>query len=196
MSEPQLAAPVVRGDPHARRKLALVAAIAFAPIALSYAAYYLLPRDARTTNYGELLPTRPVGEIKGVTTEGAPFRLSELKGRWVLLVAGAGACDDACQRMLYATRQARTIQNAEQDRVVRAWLVTDGTTPAASLLAQQGGLVVARVSAADVSGLPKGNRAIYLVDPLGNQVLAWPVDPDVKAVARDLARLLKASRIG
>lgn len=196
MSEPPVAAPAVRGDPRARRKIVLIAAIAIAPIALSYAAYYLLPSDARTSNYGELLPTTPVREIDGVTAEGAVFRLSDLKGRWVLMVAGAGGCDDTCQRMLYATRQARTMQNAEQDRVVRVWLVTDGTTPAASLLAQQPGLVVARVPAAGVAGLPKGAQAIYLVDPLGNQVLAWPVDPNVKALARDLAKLIKASRIG
>jgi hypothetical protein len=196
MNKPPAAAPEARGDPRARRKLALLAAIAVAPVALSYAAYYLLPSDARTTNYGALLPTRPIAEIRGVTAVGAPFGLDDHKGRWLLLVAAAGGCDETCQRMLYATRQARTIQNAAQDRVVRIWLVTDDVTPAASLLAQHPGLVVARVPAASVAALPHGARTIYLVDPLGNQVLAWPVDPDVKALARDLARLLKASRIG
>jgi hypothetical protein len=34
------------------------------------------------------------------------------------------------------------------------------------------------------------------MDPLGNQVLAWPRPPDPKALAKDLGRLLKASRIG
>ena len=47
-----------------------------------------------------------------------------------------------------------------------------------------------------VAALPKGEDAIYLVDPLGNQVLAWPRDPDIKALARDLTRVLEASRIG
>ena len=37
---------------------------------------------------------------------------------------------------------------------------------------------------------------IYLVDPLGNVVLAYPADPDSKRLAKDLERLLKASRIG
>jgi hypothetical protein len=35
-----------------------------------------------------------------------------------------------------------------------------------------------------------------LIDPLGNWVLAWPADPDIKALAKDLGRVLRASRIG
>ena len=38
--------------------------------------------------------------------------------------------------------------------------------------------------------------AIYLVDPLGNAVLAWPRAPDIKALANDLGKLLRASQIG
>ena len=37
-------------------------------------------------------------------------------------------------------------------------------------------------------------RARVLVDPAGHQVLAWPRDPDIKALSRDLSRLLRASR--
>ena len=35
-----------------------------------------------------------------------------------------------------------------------------------------------------------------LIDPLGNQVLRYRDPVDIKGLARDLARLLKASRIG
>ena len=44
--------------------------------------------------------------------------------------------------------------------------------------------------------LPDGGRSLYLIDPLGNLVLRYPDDPDIKGIARDLTRLLKASRIG
>ena len=37
---------------------------------------------------------------------------------------------------------------------------------------------------------------IYVVDPLGNLMLRFPDDPDPRRIAKDLARLLKASRIG
>jgi hypothetical protein len=41
-----------------------------------------------------------------------------------------------------------------------------------------------------------GRQAIYLVDPIGNQVLAWPAEPDIKALANDITKLLRASQIG
>ncbi len=179
----------------ARRTLVAVAAVAIAPVALSYALYYLMPRESRA-NYGELLPTQPIASVAGTLADGKPFRLTDLKGRWVMLMVASGPCDAACERMLYASRQARTMQNAEESRVVRALLAAGGTPPSAAIAARHPGLVVVQVPPAALAALPRGDHAIYLVDPLGNQVLAWPVDPDVKALSKDLARLLKASRIG
>jgi hypothetical protein len=66
-------------------------------------------------------------------------------------------------------------------------------------LTQHPGLVVARVPASDWSDLPGAGGAqqnIYLIDPLGNIVLRFPADPDIKRMAKDLERLLRASRIG
>jgi hypothetical protein len=37
---------------------------------------------------------------------------------------------------------------------------------------------------------------IYLVDPLGNLMLRFPANPDPQRMLKDLARLLKASRVG
>ena len=176
-----------------RRTLLLIALVAIAPIVASYAAYYWFPRD-KQVNYGELLVT-DAPELTGVT-RGAPFRLSDLKGKWVELVAASGACDAACAGALYATRQARAIQGREMDRVVRVWLITDDAEPRADFLAQHPDLTVVRGSAASIAKWPAGADRIYLVDPLGNLVLAWPRDPDIKAQAKDITRLLRASRIG
>ncbi len=189
------ASPPPRTDPKARRTLVVLLLVGLAPVIASYAFYYFAPRDARV-NYGELLPTRAVAAITGTTPEGEPFRLADLRGRWVMIAAAPGACDAACAGALYATRQARTMQGREQDRVIRVWLLTDATPPAAALLAEHPGLVVVRVDPAVAAALPRGGAGIFLVDPLGNQVLAWPAKPDIKGVARDLGRLLKASQIG
>ena len=43
---------------------------------------------------------------------------------------------------------------------------------------------------------PQGTGPIYLIDPRGNLVLWYPEDPDIKGIANDLIRLLKASQIG
>jgi cytochrome oxidase Cu insertion factor (SCO1/SenC/PrrC family) len=161
----------------------------------SYTAYYMFPRDARV-NYGTLLPTSPAPPIEGTMASGAPFHLADLRGRWVLLAVDRGGCDAACERRLYATRQARTMQGKDQDRIVRAWLVLGDEMPAAGILAQHPGLLVARSRDGAGVPLPDGGRGIFLIDPLGNLVLRYPDNPDVKGVAKDLARLLRASRIG
>jgi len=38
--------------------------------------------------------------------------------------------------------------------------------------------------------------SIWLADPIGNVVLRWPAEPDIKRLFKDLSRLLYASRIG
>ena len=187
--------PAPRSDVRTRRRLLLLAAIAIAPVLLSYLAYYFLPRDARV-NYGTLLTTRPMAPITGTLATGAPFSTADLRGRWVILYAGSGRCDESCASALYASRQARTIQNAERERVRRVWLVVDDATPPAPSVAEQDDLAVVRVAPSSVADLPEGTGRIYLVDPLGNYVLAWPTKPDIKAMAKDLARLLRASAIG
>jgi peroxiredoxin len=179
----------------ARRKLLLIGAICVAPVLASYAFYYLSPRDSRV-NYGTLLATAPAPALEGTRSDGGRMRLADFAGRWVLLVDARGPCDAACGRMLYASRQARTMQGREQDRIVRVLLVAEGAAPDAALLADHPGLVVVQVDAAAHAGLPGTADAIYVIDPLGNLVLRYDADPDIKAVSKDLTRLLKASGIG
>jgi hypothetical protein len=188
-------APVRRTDRRTRRILLVILAVGLAPVIASYAFYYFAPRDARA-NYGELLPTRPTANVTGTLPDGKPFRLADLHGRWVMIAAAPGGCDAACARKLYAMRQSRTMQGREQDRLVRVWLVTDDAVPSAALLDEQPGLIVVRADRSSAAALPGGTERISLIDPLGNQVLAWPAEPDIKGLARDLGRVLKASQIG
>jgi hypothetical protein len=178
-----------------RRTLVVLALVTIAPVLASYAAYYWFPRE-KQANYGELLPVGPAPELAGVTAGGAPFRLSDLRGRWVLAVAAPGACDGACAQSLYATRQARTIQGREMERVARLLLLAGDGSPPAALASEHADLVTVRIPPGALAAWPGGDGRIYLVDPLGNLVLAYPRDPDIKAMAKDLTRLLKASRIG
>lgn len=184
MAPPEVTPPI---DPAVRRRsrrtLVLIGLVAVAPVIASYAAYYLFPRE-KQVNYGELLPTRPPPD------GGA---LAGFKGRWVLAFEAPAGCDPSCATALYATRQARTIQNREMERVQRVWLVPGDGTPDPARLAEHPDVSVQRGS---LAGWPAGADRIYLLDPLGNMVLAWPRDPDIKKMASDIQRLLKASRIG
>jgi hypothetical protein len=184
--------PRARGG---KRTLLLIAAVTIAPVIASYAAYYLFPRSP-AANYGTLLPTAPIAGVEGARPDGSKFSLQDLRGRWVLVAHGRGDCAAVCERKLYATRQARTMQGKEQDRIVRIWLVAGDALPPAALLAQHPGLVVVRVPEAVPALFPGGADPIYLIDPLGNLVLRYSDDPDLKGLNRDLTRLLKASRIG
>lgn len=192
-------AEAAQGGPPAagkgRRTLVLIAAMVLAPVVAAYVAYYFFPRGERV-NYGTLLPTGPAPAIGGTRDDGSPFRLEDLRGRWVLLATSGGDCDAACERKLYATRQARTMQGRDRDRVVRALVLVGDGRPGSALLAEHPDLVVVRAAGAVPAALPEGARPIYLIDPLGNLVLFYAEDPDIKGIASDLSRLLKASRIG
>ena len=177
-----------------RRTLLLLALVVITPVIASYSAYYFFPREQRT-NYGELLAT-PAPALAGTRADGQPFALAQLKGKWVLATGAPGACDAACTGSLHATRQARTIQGREMERVQRVWLVTDDVVPDPALLAQHPDLMVVHVPRSAAAALPAGADRIYLIDPLGNLVLAFPADPDIRKVAKDIERVLKASRIG
>jgi len=183
------------GNRRSRRTLLLIALVTVAPVIASYVAYYGLLRD-KQANYGELLPTQPVPELEGATHDGKPFRRADLLGSWVLTSVAPAGCAGTCAQALYATRQARTIQGREMDRVKRIWFVTDDGTPDPALLAQHPDLTIVRVAPSVLARWAAGPDHIYLLDPLGNLVLAYPRDPDIKRMAKDLARLLKASRIG
>ena len=84
--------------------------------------------------------------------------------------------------------------------VARVWLQSaDARPPETKLLLQHPGVVAARIERArwpDFAAAGDGTRSILLIDPLGNLVLRYPDDPDIKRMAKDLELLLRASRIG
>jgi len=178
-----------------RRTLILLALVTIAPVVASYSAYYLFPRSAQT-NYGMLLAVGPVQPFRAATATGATFGDGDLKGRWTLLIAAPAGCDELCRRTLYATRQAVTMQGREQDRVARVWLATGDAIVPSALAAEHPGLAIVTAPPGTLARWPQGETGVYLVDPLGNWVLHYAVDPDIKGMAKDLTRVLKASRIG
>ena len=186
-----------RASSSGRRVLWLIVAIGLAPVVASYAAYYWFTPSKRV-NYGELLETAPAPALNGSAPDGRPFALADLRGKWVLLVAARVACTEACGRALYATRQARTIQGREEGRIVRL-LLQPSAAPAlsADVSAAHPDLVEARIDRHALEQLPLGASpaAVVLLDPRGNLVLRYD-DPDIRGLANDLQRVLKASQIG
>lgn len=186
-----------------RLKMLAILLVCAAPVVASYFTYYVIRPEGRT-NYGTLMqPLREVGGLAGTDLDGAPASLEQFNGKWLLL-AGAGArCDRACEHRLYLLRQIRLTAGKDRDRVERVWIVEPDTEIPAGLLAAHEGLHVIRAArgAMAASGFPaEGGAApeqhVWIVDPLGNLVMRYPVDLDPSRMKKDLLKLLKASRIG
>jgi hypothetical protein len=179
-----------------RRMLLLLGGISLAPFVGSLLLYYFwTPRSF--TNYGELLPVTPLAGVAFPAKEGAPFRIDELQGKWVFVMADKAACDEGCKAKLYLMRQIRLTQGKDQDRIERLWLVTDGQVPAPALVSEYAGTrVVVAADDALLQRLPAADSAtdhVYMIDPLGNLMMRFPRDPDPSKVKRDVSRLMKAS---
>jgi hypothetical protein len=188
------AAPAKRS----RAVLWLIVALATAPVVASYLLYYFWP-PGRTVNYGDLIEPQPLPDVPLALADGSPFRLSQLKGRWVLVIVDPGRCDALCDRKLLYMRQLRLTQGKEMERVERAWVISDGAAPRAGAIDPYPGTWVVRADAGLAKLFPAPGKAsdhIYVVDPLGNLMMRFPPDPEPRGMIRDLQRLLKASRIG
>jgi hypothetical protein len=165
-----------------RNKLLWVALVCAAPLVLGTAAYLLRWSPGTPSNYGELLTPTPVAELEA------------LRGKWVLVMFAAAACDARCEQKLYYMRQVRRAQGKDMSRVERLWVITDGARPREEILPGIEGTRFAGLSEKEFPG--KAVDHIYLVDPLGNLMMRFPRDPDPSRMIKDLQRLLRYSRFG
>ncbi len=186
--------PNVRAK-HSRLKLALIALVFIAPVVGSYIAYYIWQPQGRS-NFGELIQGYALPEASLPTAGGGMFPLKQLRGKWLLVQIDKAECNSACQNKLYAMRQARLMQGKNQDRIARVWLVDGETLPGTS----PDGVWVLNAYHSPVLGqFPVKTTAhdhIFVVDPLGNVVLRYSGPLQPAKMAKDLKRLLQASRIG
>ncbi len=189
-------------DPVKRGRLILLAiGVVFAlPIAAAWTAYLLGWAPGGTSNYGDLIKPHPAPDTPLTALDGRPFRLSQLRGKWVMLAFDSPACDESCVRKLYYMRQIRVAQGDNMGRVERVWILTAAGTPGAALLAAYPGMHVARAPSPDFErGFPASDRPthhVYLIDPLGNVMMRFPRDPNPSRMLKDLQRLLRYSSAG
>lgn len=88
---------------------------------------------------------------------------------WSILKTQEGACDSACDASLEPLRRVHDALGREANRVQVIGLGSDKT---------------------------KLEPAIWIVDPLGNLVMRYSADTELKELLEDLKKLLKVSRIG
>ncbi|MFH1603540.1 MAG: cytochrome C oxidase subunit I [Pseudomonadota bacterium] len=182
-----------------RIKMLAIAALCLAPfVAASVAYFYWQPQGGM--NYGDLIPARPLIDPPLRHLDQRVVRMSDLKGKWILLQLDEAQCAAACRTKLYNMRQVRRAQGREMERVERVWLILDDAPLETQLMREYDGTRMLRAAGspllAEFAAAGDVRDHVYVIDPLGNLMLRFPKDADPARMKKDLVRLLKVSRIG
>ena len=186
-----------------RWKLLAVLAVCASPLIFSYLTYYVIKPSGRT-NYGTLIDPRahPIPALGTTALDGKPVTLDAWKGKWIMLQAAPGDCQQACKDQLVKIRQLRLMQGKGMERIERVWLITDNAPLDIQLMKVIEGARFLRVKPELVKAwLPveAGSDVtdhLYLIDPLGNLMMRFPKDAEPNKVTKDIGKLLKASAVG
>lgn len=161
-----------------------IMAVALVSVGGAYMLFYVAKESGGwgTTNRGAFVEP-PVN-----TRELGWQVLPEEPGWWIWMVADQ--CATQCQETAANMRATHILLNREAGRVQRGYTALDAN--AANAWLEEYPRMV-QISIADPEPLSDG---VYIVDPLGNLVLYYPLDTDPEAVLQDLKKLLKLSQIG
>lgn len=194
--------PAARRTRVGRLKMLLVLAVCASPVVASYFTYFVIrPQgEARHANLVEPQPLPAALPLR--TLDGAAVDAATLRGQWLLVTVGSGACDADCERRLYLQRQLREMTGRERDRIDKVWLVVDDAPlrePLRAALQAAPAVTVLRVPRDALQRWlqPAPGAALeshlYVVDPMGNWMMRAPPSPEPAELKRDLERLLRAS---
>lgn len=201
--------PILTTTKPARCPLWLLLAVFILPFAIGSGLFWSGWRPERIGNHGELLqPPRhlPGSSETGLRhADGRPLPVSELRGKWLLVLPVTGNCDASCQSLLQRLHQLHVALNKEQKRLQRVLISTEMHGPASdpALLEVQRqfpDLVVAAVNGEMErtvwsKTLESPGQTIFVVDPLGNVMMRYVGPTDMRGMLKDLERLLKYSWI-
>lgn len=155
---------------------------------------------AAGSNHGELLnpivtlPRDAQPRVDGTVADGG-----YLLGKWNIVHFVDDGCDPACMEALLMTRQVRLAMARYADRIQRVMFINDETTVSSvehpqllqvRLSGNAGNTITTLLNNAG------GTQRVFVVDPLGNLVLAYPLSGPPADIRDDLKKLLRLSRIG
>jgi hypothetical protein len=187
-----------------RWQLLLLFVLFFGPLAIAWVLYYGDGdwRPEGRSNHGVLIePPTPLPETALVLSDGSESRPDLLRHVWTLLYIDDGECFESCEEALYRSRQVKIALGKESDRVQRVYLYgsdsVDRTDEHRDLIAADAGSpgALGLIAAFPAGAQPDADN-IYLVDPLGNLMMRFPLEDDARGLLLDLKKLLKLSRIG
>ncbi len=186
----------------------LVALVTFGPLVAAYWLYHSghgagLPRveNPERRLFEPPVPLPPVSAVAaGQTVENA------WSGKaWSLVYLRTSPCDAGCTNDLVRLLQVHLSLGADKERFQRVYLapepdariLEDRTLIAGRLDGPQGEALLARLRSVDPPSEGEiGSGRIYVVDPHGLLVLAYPGDADQAGLRKDLERVIGKSRSG
>jgi hypothetical protein len=174
-------------------------------------------------------PQRPIptgAALQATTLDGKPFDVTTLKGKWLLIAADSGDCQDACARKLFILRNSHASQGKNVERLARVWFVTDDARVPEKVLEAYKGTIILRVQpeqlkafllAESIGGStgPAGSAIVsggaqvapnvaakalsepmWIIDPHANLIMQYPANAEPEKVRKDITKLVYHSRIG
>lgn len=189
---------------NARIKLLLLFGLFAAPFLLAYATFHLW-KPTSFVNRGTLLdPIQVLAEIPVRSSSAPEAKWSSqalLSGKWVLLQVGDMPCNAECESRLVGLRQVHVALGKHQPRVQRAFAIREGSLDPgfASRVPDMQWLTGAALQSELRKAVPSGGELsgrVLIVDPLGNLIMRYDANAELKDIVKDMERLLKASRIG
>lgn len=167
-----------------RTQLLVLFGIAFASLGIAWCTYFIVKDGSMmsTTNNGTFVD--PPRHVDSLALGDATFNTREKWWLWFV----ADDCDRVCTKTMHDLKSAHVLLNRDSTRVARA-LLTNAAKPG-----QLTGSEREKVELLEKPGDLK--PGVYIVDPIGNMVLQYPVDTPPKPVLEDLKKLLKLSQIG
>jgi cytochrome oxidase Cu insertion factor (SCO1/SenC/PrrC family) len=192
-----------------RGRLVLVAVVMLFVIPLVAAWWLFLHtepgRPWATSNKGDLIvPARPLQNFASVHNRaGGAYTLDDMRGKWTLVFVPPADCNETCKKNIYHMRQVWAALGRDANRVQRLLVFRKQAQlddlsgflenyPRMRVVFDTGNGLIGQIPFSEAA--LGGN--IYLVDPLGNLMMAFPQTLDPHDMLRDLKKLLKISMIG
>lgn len=142
-------------------------------------------------NHGELV--EPAWEVEVVSTNSVVAE--HVADRWILLHPIQESCDDACEKLLDLTKRIHISLGRDYERVVRMFVHRTGQS-IEGVQSTDAELIPLPAPAAWFDRFSGDAPVLLLVDPQRRAVLRYSPDLQGKGLSRDLARVLKISKLG
>ncbi len=186
-----------------RRRFLLIALLFFVPVAGALLVYYFSGWRPAAGAHGELVtPPRPLAVSGLMLPDGRPAPEDFFQGKWSLVHDAGAGCGDGTRALLDELARVRLALNKDAERVQRV-LLYQGSCGSVQRLSRDADLVVLVAvgppGKAFLAQFPPAlgpGHGIYIVDPHGNLMMAYPAAGSARGLLKDLERLLRLSNIG